>query len=647
MLIPYLRREGRISTSKIIIIIFLLFSCTLVNRVITQNSQYHESIIDLAEGEDYSDWLEYLWELKEKPLNLNQASFNELNQIPFLTPQIIRNIVKYRRANGQINNLSELKNITGINQELLDAIEQFVTIQELASKPKFIYQFQSRIESPKKEGYLKDYYSNPIYVRQKLLYQYNNNISGAIITEKDAGEKNITDYTSFHIHFKNIAQKINLLIGDYQIRIGAGLTYWSTYGIPISLDAIPIEPKFSSNIIGNRSSNEFAYFRGAALNYNITNNCEFTFLYSRVSRDASLSEDKSIIKNSYTSGLHRTTNEKSKRNTMKEATIGGMLKIKFRKSQIKLSTLSQQLNLPYQNFGDKHLYYSLTFSLLFKDIQSTGEFSLFQGKIPAFHNSLYFSNNKIKYQIIGYYYAPHFFSLHGKTLGSFYLIPNNQYGSLCILKYRINRFTSISAFLHLYRQIFTSSEIPFVYKSLYFEVSHKHRNNQFKIWLKQYYRKNSLSVSPNIEKNISALRLEHIFKIHKNVKTRNRLEMRWANPLKSNIRYYSLSFFQQFEWHPLRNCKFIIRWTTFDVPDYDLRIYEYENDLPGSYRSILLNNRGIKWFFLFHLGLTQNVKLDFKYQQRYYPELSSVGTGWDTIHHPRIHDFRISLVWKY
>lgn len=615
--------------------------------MITQNSQYDESIIDIVEGEDYSDWLEYLWELKEKPLNLNRASFNELNQIPFLTPQIIRNIIKYRRTNGQINNLRELRNIPGINQELLAALEQFVTIQEQANKLKFIYQFQSRIESPKKEGYLKGYYSNPFYVRQKLLYQYNNNVSGALITEKDAGEKCLTDYASFHIHFKKIAQKINLLIGDYQIRIGAGLTYWSTFGMPISLDAIPIEPKFSSNITGNRSSNEFSYFRGAALDYNITKNCEFTFLYSHVSRDANLSEEKNIIKNSYTSGLHRTTNEISKRNTMQETTIGGIFKIKFRKTQIKLSTLSQQLNLPYQYFGNKHLYYSLTFSFPFKEIQSTGEFSLFQGKIPAFHKSLYFSNNKIKYQIIGYYYNPHFFSFHGKTLGSFYISPNNRYGSLCILKYRINRSISISAYLHLYREVFNSSEIPFVYKSLFFEVSHQYRNNQFKIWLKQYSRKNSITTSPFIEKNTNALRLEHTFTIHRNIKTRNRLEMRWTNPLKPNIRYYSFSFFQQFEWNPLRNCKFIIRWTTFDIPDYDLRIYEYENDLPGSYRSILLNNTGIKWFILFHLGFTQNVKLDFKYQQRYYPELSSVGTGWDTIHHPRIHDCRISLVWKY
>jgi hypothetical protein len=137
--------------------------------------------------------------------------------------------------------------------------------------------------------------------------------------------------------------------------------------------------------------------------------------------------------------------------------------------------------------------------------------------------------------------------------------------------------------------------------------------------------------------------LDHTFKITAEFEVKNLIQLSWANHLNSIDRYHGTSLLHQLSWKR-NNLKITTGWSGFDVPDYDLRFYESEPDLSGTARSILLNGRGQKFFILFQVSIQKMLELDFKYGQRYYPDLITVGTGIDSFPANRIHELRICLI---
>jgi hypothetical protein len=85
------------------------------------------------------------------------------------------------------------------------------------------------------------------------------------------------------------------------------------------------------------------------------------------------------------------------------------------------------------------------------------------------------------------------------------------------------------------------------------------------------------------------------------------------------------------------------RWTQFEIPDYDYRLYEFENDLPGNFRNVLLNSRGFKWFFLISYKFVSKWNVALKYRETHYPDEVILGSGLDTVLGNRRREVRAQL----
>lgn len=615
----------------------------------TNDLQSCESILESIEDEEdqNSVWLENLWDLIENPLNLNTVSSEELHQIPFLTGRLIENILQFRKKYGPFQNIQDLYKIQGFHQELIDALRPFFSTKIIKSKNEFFYQLQTRLENPKRTGYSKGKYHNPLYLKQKFYLDYRGKIFGGVITEKDAGEANYIDYIRFHIQYKSAQDRFKIILGDYQIKVGSGLTYCSAFSLPLSVDALPFQSKIASFIYGNKSSVEKGGLRGAAIKYQLIPNINIMTFYSHNYHDAILSDDGTTVKNIYTTGLHRTDSELNKKNNLDESIFGGSIQTNLKNNQLQISAFSQQFHLPYQTYGRKQFHLSFSFLANFSKIQFTGELALYQGKIPALQQTLYFSSKHLKYQIIGYYYHPQYFALHGKTIGSSYFSPSNRLGIYFLCKYKIWKSITTGAYCHIYREIYNNTSIPYVNKNFYTKISYKYQKNSIEIQYRRYYRENKLTSSVQFDQIINALRFEQSSTIFRKFLFRNRCDLKWLESLEKYSKNYTLNIFHHIEWKLMRRGKISFRWSNFNVQNYDLRIYEYEPDLPGSYRSVLLYNNGYKFFILINLQIIEKIRVDIKYQQRFYPTLWSVGSGLDLIPHSRIHDLRISFTWKY
>jgi competence ComEA-like helix-hairpin-helix protein len=73
--------------------------------------------------------------LKGKTVNINKASEAELvKNVPLITPALAKEIVKYRKDNGDFQTLEELLQIEGFNRELLRKIKSFLLLEGIGGK---------------------------------------------------------------------------------------------------------------------------------------------------------------------------------------------------------------------------------------------------------------------------------------------------------------------------------------------------------------------------------------------------------------------------------------------------------------------------------------------------------------------------------
>jgi competence ComEA-like helix-hairpin-helix protein len=73
--------------------------------------------------------------LKGKTVNINKATEDEMvKNIPMVTPELAKKIVKYRKDNGDYQALDELLQIDGFTPELLKKIKPFLLLEGLGGK---------------------------------------------------------------------------------------------------------------------------------------------------------------------------------------------------------------------------------------------------------------------------------------------------------------------------------------------------------------------------------------------------------------------------------------------------------------------------------------------------------------------------------
>ena len=621
----------------------------LIQFAAGQDTPVIEPILYLIETDNANDaeWLEYLWELREHPLNLNRATLQDLNRIPFLSPALAQALVRYRKNNGNFRTPAELMKIENMSDEIRDALLLFTKIEQPREKSKFLYRIQTRLESPLREGYLQNHYGNPLFIQHRFSFYGIGRFNGGLILEKDAGEEDQLDLFSFHFRYRGTGERFSVVAGDYQMPIGCGVALWSAYGFPLSPATLPLFPRSNAALAGNRSSNENGYLRGLAVEKLLRENASLRLFFSSRRLDASLDQEGKTVTSLYSSGLHRTEKEREKKALLTEQIAGISLQGQKKSIHLQLTGLFSRYQYPFPDQPASQSHLSFSYTCLSGKFRPAGEVVLYRGKFPSFVQHIYMNSQRARYETSFYYYHPRYFALRGRALGALSQTPQNRFGTIMQLYYRIFTNTKLGGYLHFYRTILGNDDIPFANRDYLLEIRQKFFGQQYYLQYRHKQRKNDSVNSQGEDKQYQSLRLGQSLRLSPGLILQNRLEFRWSRPLSRHRRYYSSSLFHHLSWTPGRNWRIILRWTSFDVPDYDVRIYEYEPDLPGNLRITMLNHRGYKWLLLLRRRMFRFLQLDFKYQQQYYPDLKELGSGRDRINSNRLHDFRISLLVKY
>lgn len=130
--------------------------CVLVSYIVTDlqaQSNWVEWKEDISETEDISNWqeqYEFLSELAEHPFNINTVTKEQLEQLPFLSDQMIENILYYIYKYGPMVSKKELLGIEGMDWQTRKFLEDFIYIGE-AEKEKDKFWWKDVLKYNKQE----------------------------------------------------------------------------------------------------------------------------------------------------------------------------------------------------------------------------------------------------------------------------------------------------------------------------------------------------------------------------------------------------------------------------------------------------------------------------------------------------------------
>ena len=317
-----------------------LLLCLLTSPALAQSETDWEEMMqqmaeELIEADDEQQWeaqQELLTELHEHPLNLNQASREQLCALPFLGAGVADEIIDYLATNGPMRTLGELRFIHSLTPQQREWLRLLVYVP-LTAEPTYTrpndttwwghakHDLIMRADVPlySRAGWP---WGRGIANRLRYSWQQGRHLDVGLRLETDAGEQMFTGTTPFwdsyggHAMLREVGPLRTLIVGDYKVGFGEGLVL--NNGIRFGKLSMGLW-RTSGGIRPHRSTDEANFLRGAAATVGFGSRWQLTALYSYRKLDATVADDNTV-QTINTSGLHRTDTELRHKNTLGSST---------------------------------------------------------------------------------------------------------------------------------------------------------------------------------------------------------------------------------------------------------------------------------------------------------------------------------------
>ena len=602
---------------------------------------------------DNSDLYDQLEQLLLNPINLNQATLDDLLQIPLLDINSAKLIIDHRNRYGNFFSVSELNAIQNLDKNLIKKITPFVYVEKVKSEsdqePEDVNLVFSRSDALLRSRFINELQNNVGFLNQKfegtkpriynrLLVKYSSNFQAGYLAEKDPGESAINEFSSFHIAFSDIGFVHKAVIMDYLLEFGQGLTFWTPYAFPKGADAVYPVIRTDRIIKPYTSSTENNFFRGAAASFQFGNFLLSGF-YSFNYFDANIDTITGEITSTPVDGLHRTPNEIQKRKSASEQMLGG--RIDYRIGDfLNLGALyyHSSFSNPFNSSGifditgSKFYYSAFSYKLFVNRFIFSGEFS-YNGISVASINALQLSIIKGFTFITSIRnYPRNFYSLHGFGFGERNGATNNEVGIYTGIKWR----TPLGLLNFYYDQ--------FKYPFATFSNPNPSNGDEYlfdflskpirKVELRVRYKYENKEVKGSIENLIQlvkrlrqVVRGEIFYTISNKIRFRGRFEYNLFRIPRSSGKENGYLIFQDIRYSPTVNFNLYGRIIFFKTDSFNSAIYEYENNLTGVFSSNALFGQGIRWYLIARFRPYKIITVSAKYAETYKPDVISLGSG--------------------
>ncbi len=651
------------------------------------NDIFEQYTAESEESIDYESFYSDLVSLVDSPLNLNNTSKEELEKLAFLNDIQIENILYYIYQHGQLNTIYELQLIDGIDMTDIKRMLQFVNIGDKVDKNKPIYfkeiwkfgnsEVYYRLDKSieQKKGYLKTtnsdglsttpYFGSSVYNSLKYNFNYKNAIRFGLTMEKDPGEAFWSnahkgyDFYSFHFQANNIGKLKNLVLGDYRASFGQGLVFNSGFGSSKSSYVLNVVSR-DNGLKKFSSTDENNYFRGIGTTFNI-GKTEVTGFYSTKTSDADTANNQ--FTSFYKTGLHRTLNELSKKNSLHQQTIGLHTNWTFKMARLGFTFAHTELDKPIKpDLSAYNLFYfsgkqQTTASLDYR--ARIGIFNLFGETaitnnygIASINGALYSPTSKVSLVTLWRYYSPKYDTFYANAFSENTRI-NNEKGIYIGTEIRPFSKWKFSTYIDSYHFPWLKYGVgaPTWGQDYLLQAEYSPKRNLQMNWRLKYEQKaknssgNTIPSTYNYAK--AAIRYQLLFS-YGNFTSKNLIEVNYSDSAHKTAKigftaYQDLNY--SFKKIPL-TAEF--RYLFFDASNYDNRFYLYEKDILYAFSIPMFYGLGSRYYFNLKYNLNNHLSIWFKFAQTIYGDgRRTIGSGNDEIVGNRKSDLRFLLRYKF
>lgn len=634
-----------------------------------------------VEDHDYSEITERLIFYKKHPLDINGIQKEQLQELVFISPIQITNLLLHLKESGPFLNVLELQSIQGFDNETVRWLSNFLVVNPPALLSTFSFnklishgdhdlmiRFGRILQ--KQQGFLpsdtgsKGYAGSPDRIFVRYRFNYIKRISFSMNMDKDAGEPFIKnggkgfDFYSANISLTGDRMMRKLVVGDYALQFGQGLTMWSGLGFGKGL-GLTTAAKQAWGLRPYSSANESLFLRGAAATFSHKKISITPFLSHR-KLDAGLSDDKSEINSISVSGLHRTATEQMNRSLVRQLLYGinssysndhftagvTVYNTEFDKPLAAGTSLYERFNFRKQSLTNVGFHYAYTIQNAY--LFGEAAHSLSSGK--AFLNGLMASlSSQVSAVLLYRNYERNYHSFFNEGLAESTTSANEK-GFYTGLNIKINPKYEFSGFCDFYRFPWLKFRVdgPSAGYELMTQLSYI-LNKKFKVngrYRVQYKEENSADV--NLSRGLETIakqsfRIELNYSAGKSFSLRNRAEISTFRKGQST-REIGYLCYQDVIYNPLSS-KFSgnMRFAIFDTPGFDSRIYAYENDVLYGYSIPAYQGKGLRFYLNGRYTLYRGADIWIRYALSSFLDQDTVGSGYDMISGHQRSDIKLQL----
>ncbi|MHA8073963.1 ComEA family DNA-binding protein [Aquirufa sp. HETE-40SA] len=627
-------------------ILFLLASFVCFAQISTQEEEEKQSSYDY-----------YL----ANPLNINLVSEAELQSSLLFSAKQIEAFLSFRKNLGSFQSILELQSIPGWELDFLRKIQDYVVCNPLNPswwKPRLSTHqilFKTDWTAETKKGFTDpDLRSKTRYIgdrtNQMLRYrgQLNANLRIGFLVQKDAGEKELTDFSSGFLEFKSTGTVEKIILGDFINQWGQGLVQSGGFSLGKSFESIKATQKFNLGGLAYSSSVEYGYYRGINTTLKLTEFIRIQAFVSYRNLDATTGVDSlgnKYLRSRVEDGFHRTSSEISHKDAVQEKAEGANitysplnipLVIQFN-SVFTSWSLPKPIGTGYKQpewSGNELQNYSISFQYPFRNIRMVGEFATSGNRQYSLIQSAATSlSKKIDLSYLFRHYGAGYFS--PKSNGLSENAENiNEMGLFLGLGYQINKRMKLSSYVDYFRfpgpkyQVLDSNTSGWeVLSRLQWEKRHNARGFLQGKWTRK---ENNDLVQISLDGHYIAI---------KSWDFHSRL---MASTLGDEMGYLLLQDvkWDQGKWNVQG------RFAYMNTPTYDTRNYAYEPGVPYSFLLPAYAGKAIKTTLVMSYQWTREIGVAAKWGRIQYQDRMEVGSGLDLIEGNTKTDITLQISYK-
>ena len=567
------------------------------------------------DGQSLPFLVERLDEWRMHPLDLNCADPEDLAGLPLLDGREIRKITGERKKRPFLS-WQDLMARADLDSVRLAGIRALVTFggENTSNRAQMLRVRLRRVqETP--PGDTGSHRGSPVKIYGRTEASLPGLVKAAWIFEKDPGEENWDDHEAGFAEWTGRSGKIRLLAGCFHAGSGQGLVFGGGSLFGSSNDPSAAVRNKSRCIRGYASSDESRYLAGVASEIRLPG-ADLAVLFSRRRLDAALNPDGSA-RSLKQDGLHRSSQECSARNKLREDLAGITVRLSRNCGEIGFSGWINRYDRPFHGpdasgepfrfSGMKNGTAGAHGLFRIRGLSVSGEAARSRSGGIAWILLLSMDSETLPCIFSYRDYGPGFLNPLAGGFGSGET--RNERGWHAGLRFRIGRRSRVCLSMDQETRPWPTARIPFASaaRDLILEMESGWRTGidcsarlRFRQWESTAAATGMIgqAVQCLADRLQESIRIEASFSAVPGIVLKTRIEFNRTGmpavlmPARHAEKQDGFLMLQEFSWCPSKSVAAVVRYSFFDAESWDARLYAWEKDLPGAWSVQVFNGRG-------------------------------------------------------